>query len=381
MKKITALLMSLIVLLALIAGCSSANTSSTSPAGSPSASATSDSPSQTSPAASGATQIITDMAGRQVTVPTTVKSVYCAVPTAEAMITSLCPDKLIGWVNKPSDVTLKYLPSNLANIPVIGGWMGQQVTANIENIVSLAPDVIIYMGTNVMSNADKTPDDIQKKTNIPVVVCSSKLTDTAAAYRFLGQVLGVSDRAETLAAYSEKKIDEIKADVAKVPDAAKVTVYYAEGKGGLSTDPTGSDHTEVLDLINVTNVANVEKLAGQGMTAVSIEQVISWNPSVILVSGQTLDNYKLITTSDSWKKIQAVQDNKVYVAPTTPFNWFDRPPDVMRIIAISWFANKIYPDYVKIDANQEIKDFFKTFYGATLSDSDVQAILATPSAG
>ncbi len=98
-------------------------------------------------------------------------------------------------------------------------------------------------------------------------------------------VLSVGDRAETLASYCEKKMSEIKSDVANIPDPDKVTIYYAEGNGGLATDPSGSDHTEVLDFLSVKNVANVDKLAGQGMTSVSIEQVIGWNPSVILVSG------------------------------------------------------------------------------------------------
>jgi len=372
MRKTLALFLSLVIALSLFAGCAKSGTVSGSP--SASAAALSASPAST-------TQTVTDMAGRQVTIPANVKSVYCAVPTAEAMVTSLCPEKLVGWVNKQTDATLKYLPASLAKLPVIGGWMGQQVTANIEDIVKLAPDVIIYMGTNVMSNTDKTPQDIQTKTNIPVVVCSSALTDTAATYRFLGKVLGASDRAETLASYCDKKLGEIKADVAKVPDSAKATVYYAEGKGGLSTDPTGSDHTEVLDLCNVTNVANVEKLAGQGMTAVSIEQIINWNPSVILVSGQAPANYNAILTDASWKNIKAVKDGKVYYTPVAPFNWFDRPPNVMRILSVSWFANKIYPDYVKIDTNQEIKDFFKLFYNDALTDSDVQALLATPTAG
>lgn len=366
MKKIIALFLSCLMLTFLLAGCGApAQTAATAPASSGSA--------------AGATQVITDMAGRQVTIPKTVKSVYCAVPTAEAMITSLCPEKLIGVVNKPSKDALKYLSPDVANLPAIGGWMGQQVTANIENIVKLAPDVIIYMSTDIKT--DQTPAQIQKQTNIPVIVVSSALADTAKAYRFLGQCLGVSDRAETLASYCGKIMTKIKDDVAKVPAADRVTVYYAESKGGLSTDPTGSNHTEVLDLINVKNVADVEKLAGQGMTSVSIEQVINWNPAVILVSGSTPANYHEILTNSSWKNIKAVQDGNVYLTPMLPYDWFDRPPDVMRIIASEWFANKIYPQYVKIDANSEIKNFFKLFYDVDLTDSQITALLAAPGQG
>ena len=72
-----------------------------------------------------------------------VNSVYCAVPTGEAMVATLSPEKIIGWVNEPSAAAMEYLPENLASMPVIGGWMGQQVTANMEDIITLDPDIII----------------------------------------------------------------------------------------------------------------------------------------------------------------------------------------------------------------------------------------------
>ena len=151
-------------------------------------------------------QTITDMQGREVTIPTQVDAVYCAVPTGEAAVATLAPEKIVGWVNEPTEAAMEYLPEDLANMPAIGGWMGQQVTASMEDIIELAPDVIVYMGSNVMSNTDETPDQIQNDTGIPVVVVSSKLEDTAETYRNLGKWLGEEERGEELAAYCKEKL-------------------------------------------------------------------------------------------------------------------------------------------------------------------------------
>jgi iron complex transport system substrate-binding protein len=383
MKKALALLLACITLLCLLNGCNSQD-SGTAPA---SDSAQNEQPAAPSDAVSPSdepqdtTRIITDMAGREVTIPSDIKSVYCAVPTAEAMISSLCPDKLVGWVNKPSDTMLQYLPEKFATLPVISGWMGQKVTANMEDIAQLNPDAVIYMTNKAYLEKDETPTQIEKQTGRPVIVVLSDFQYTAEVYRFLGGCLGENDRGEKLATYCEEKMSEISDAMSKVPESDKLSIYYAEGADGLSTDPSGSGHTEVLDFVGVKNIAEVEALGGMGMTAVTIEQVINWNPDVILVSASTADTYQQVNTNAIWQNIKAVQDGKIYYTPSLPFNWFDRPPNIMRVLGIQWFASVIYPDYVNYDINTEIKEFFNTFYNVQLTDDQVTSLVAAPSIG
>ncbi len=382
MKKLLALVMACAVLLCLFSGCSTQSGGEPSPSPSasnePAASPSEAAPDDTSAEPESTTQVITDMAGREVTIPSEIKSVYCAVPTGEAMVATLCPDKLIGWVNTPSEVSLEYLPERLANLRVIGGWMGQKVTAHMEDIISLAPDVVIYMGAEVTTNLSDVPEQIHEQTGIPVIVVPEEFQYTAEVYRFLGECLDEPERGEKLATYCEEKMAEIQEAMSAVPEDEKVSAYYAEGTGGLATDPSGSHHVEVLDFIGVNNVADVEMLAGMGMTEVTIEQIINWNPDVILVSGMTSGNYNEILTNPIWQNIKAVQDGRIYCTPTAPFNWFDRPPNIMRVLGIQWFASVIYSDYVSYDINSEIKDFYSLFYNVDLTDDQIAALLATP---
>ncbi len=316
----------------------------------------------------------TDMVGRSVTVPAKVDTVYCAVPTAEPMVYSLAPQKLCAWVFKHTPVQEKYMIDSVKNLPILGGWMGAKCTANMEEIAEKEPQLIVFMTkTKAKAYAVQTADLIQQQTKIPVVVMDLGLKSTPEVYRELGKLIGVPERAEKLASWSEKKMKEIRTMVAKIPENKLVSVYYAEGKGGLYTDPAGSVHEEALDFVRGKNVADVQMKGGQGMTSVSMEQVLLWNPQVILTSAG--DVQKNILSQESWKKIRAVSDHKVYTVPAVPFNWFDRPPNIMRVIGIEWLAQLLYPDYVSVDLKKDIKDFYSLFLGVTLTDSDVTEIL------
>ena len=243
----------------------------------------------------------------------------------------------------------------------------------MEDIIKLAPDVIVYMSSGTLISTDEVPQQIQDQTGIPVVCVSSDLDKTAEVYRTLGDWIGEAERGEDLASYYESKFAETIEKIDAVPASERPTVYYAENADGLATDPTGSSHTEVLDYCKVTNVADVEMKSGQGRTEVSIEQVIAWNPELILChSGFVLADD--IMNNAQWADIQAVKDGKVYTTPAIPFNWFDRPPNVMRLLGIEWFATVCYPE-IDIDINQEVRDFFSLFYNVDLTDDQLQSLL------
>ena len=50
---------------------------------------------------------------------------------------------------------------------------------------------------------------MQESLGIPVVVVDSELSHTPEAYRFMGELFGVEDTAEQLAAYAEATLDDI----------------------------------------------------------------------------------------------------------------------------------------------------------------------------
>ena len=56
-------------------------------------------------------------------------------------------EKMIGWNNEFSDSAREFIPEEYANLPVLGRWAGADVTGNVEEILKLAPDIMINVGS------------------------------------------------------------------------------------------------------------------------------------------------------------------------------------------------------------------------------------------
>lgn len=329
---------------------------------------------------SGTTVTITDMAGRKVTIPKTIQKIYSTSPMGEIIMYTLAPSKIAGktWTLDLAEKSL--LIDEYLEKPVLGGWFGKNTTGNPEVIVKAHPDIVLSMG--YLNNTDiSATERIEEKLGIPVVMLDGHLTMLDSTYRFLGKILGLSERADTLAAYCKSTIDLAVSTVSKIPDTEKVRVYYAEGINGLETDPQGSMHTEVLTMVGGINVAQIPLPGAYGRGTVSFEQILVWKPDIILVCldrghPHGTEHYNNIMSSQSWKTIDAVRKGNVYCIPSLPFNWFDRPPSVNRIIGIRWLGNLLYPDYFKYDIKRETREFYKLFYHKELTDKELAEVLA-----
>ncbi|MGI9862496.1 ABC transporter substrate-binding protein [Moorella naiadis] len=331
------------------------------------------------PAGQGAAnRSIVDMAGRQVSLPTHVNKVFATSPVGSIMVYTLAPEKLAGWNYNLNEVERKFILPGYQKLPNLGGWYAKN-TANIEEILKIHPQVILsmgYMDNTALSQAEQ----IQQQLQIPVVMVDGELTKLAQAYEFMGDLLGEKQRAQELAAYCRDTLNEVAAKVKAIPPDRKVRVYYAEGASGLQTDPATSQHTQVLDFVGGINVAAIPPQrgpGGMGMSSVSMEQVLSWNPDLILSWNVAQGGaYETILKDPKWQSLRAVQNHRVYQVPHGPFNWFDRPPSVNRLIGVKWLANLLYPDVFNYDLVATVKDFYAKFYHYNLSNQEVGALLA-----
>lgn len=327
--------------------------------------------------AADTTRTITDMAGRTVTIPEKVTKVYSTNPIGTILMYTLAPDKLAGVNTKISSGEKNYTSEKYQQLPVLGGWFGGNTTGNPEVILKAHPDLIINV-TDINPQAISTAEKRQQQLGVPVVIANLRLEEIDKSYKFLGKILGEKKRAEELALYCRKTVSNIIEKVQKIPQEQRKHVYYAEGSDGLLTDPEGSRHAEVLDLAGGINVAEVAMKHGAGRSEVSLEQIMLWNPDLIIVCNQKNgkdSSYNSILSDKKWNEIEAIKNNRIYAIPTEPFNWFDRPPSVNRLIGLKWLTNLLYPDVFPIDIKAEAKEFYKLFYHYDLTDKEVKEIL------
>lgn len=331
---------------------------------------------QTETQETGETREITDMAGRKVTVPAAedIESVFSTGPVAAIFMYMVAPDKLLGWNYELNDVEKSIILEKYHDLPNFG--MGDAI--NYEAVIAANPTIALNCG-KINDAIVSDCDTLSKSLGIPVIAVDNELNNSAEAFRFMGELLGVEDHAEELAEYSEKIFTDI-ASLADIPEDEKVSVYFGNGEDSLETAPRGSQHAQILDAVNVTNVADLE-LGDGSRVQISAEQLLAWNPDVIVVNGEPKADKsgnsaaEDILSNPDYASLKAVQDNKVYGTPNAPFSWVDRPAGPNRLIGMRWLSAVVYPEYIKCDVNEEIREFFNLFYHVDLSDEQLENVL------
>ena len=322
------------------------------------------------------TREITDMAGRKVTVPATenIESVFSAGPVAAIFLYMVAPDKLLGWNYELNDVEKSIILDKYQDLPNFG--MGDAV--NYEAVIAANPTIAINSG-KINDAMVSDCDALSESLGIPVVAVDNELNNSAEAFRFMGELLGVEDHAEELAQYAEQVFTDINA-LSDIPEEKKVSVYFGNGEDSLETAPRGSQHAQIFDVINAVNVADLE-LGDGSRVQISAEQLLAWDPDVIVVNGEPKADKsgssaaEDILSNPDYASLKAVQDQKVYGTPNAPFSWVDRPAGPNRLIGMRWFSALIYPEYIKCDINEEIHKFFDLFYHVDLSDEQLENVL------
>lgn len=330
--------------------------------------------------ANSETTSITDMAGRTVEIPKTIDSTLSRCPIGTIIMYSLNFKKIAGQNWTPTESEKEYLDKDFLKLPMLSGWYADGKVGNVEEIIKNNPNIIFssFTGEVTQESLDQA-NSIQEQLKIPVVMINSSFECMSKTYKFVGKLVGEEKRAEELGKYIDDLLADVKAKSAKIDDSKKVSVYYAEGTEGLQTDPSGSYHSEIIDLIGAVNVAKVEITSGMGRSAVSAEQLLEWSPDVIIAChdqgfAAESSTYNAILKDSRFKTLNAIKNKKVFEVPYKPFNFFDRPPSCNRFIGIKWLGNLLYPDIYNYNIENDTKEFYKLFYNIDLTEEQIKDI-------
>ena len=312
---------------------------------------------------------VSDSAGRAVPVPTRVERVFPAGPPAAIFLYTLAPELLIGWprANRPEE--REFLLPDIGNRPEVGRITGRGNTANLEVVLALRPDLILDVGS-VNPTYVSLADRVQQQTGIPYALLDGRFEGIPLAYRTLGALIGRREQGEAFARSAEGTIKTITQRIEAIAPERRPRVYYARGPRGLETGLGGSINVETIELL-ARNVAGGTR---GGLATISIEQVLLWNPDVIVTIDQ--DFAANVPSDPAWAPIAAVRARRVHLSPKLPFGWVDFPPAVNRLIGLWWLAKILYPDLFPEDLRTLTRDFYTRFYHVTPSDAQIDRVLA-----
>ena len=178
---------------------------------------------------------------------------------------------------------------------------------NLEQIISLAPDVVVL--TKMAQNAEHA--EALDKAGIKTLVTDAQ--DIAGVYEaitLLGQVTGKTEGAAKLAADMKASFEAV---VKKVDGRSAGSAYYEASplQWGLWASGSGTFMDEMGKMVGLTNIFE----GSPPWAEVSEEQVISCNPDCIITTtmyfGDGPKPEEEICSRAGWENISALEKNRV----------------------------------------------------------------------
>lgn len=318
------------------------------------------------------TRLIVDRAGREVRIPVSPQRVACLFgPSYEKLFALGAADRIsiVAHLKLPWNYQLN---PNLKNIPALDNFMAPDV----EQLLQLKTDLVIY---------HPFPKQIGRlsASGLPVVVAydSSKrqltledfIRDWFEQIRFYGDVLGgrANDIAERYCAYADERIRKVVSVTSKIPASKRPKVFYQCGRidGGTNTQSRFSTAYWLVEAAGGSMMTYDDKAY---FVSVSTEQLIAWNPDVIVVG--TSPSIDPIMNNPQLQGIAAVKEHKVFISPEGQFYWSHFSTE--SFLCILFMAKLFHPDlFADVDVKQELKSYYQNFYHYALTDDEAERIL------
>lgn len=326
---------------------------------------------------------VTDHAGNEVTLPKKIERIVVAdiypLPSVLAVFFDSA-DKLVGIAGPSMTAAENSILSELypeildASTGFIDG-----TSINIEEVMSLDPDVVFY---SAGSSGIKEELD---RAGIPAVAISASNWDYDAIetlnrwIELLGQIFPENDRTRLAAEYSAQKLELVRERVSAVPKEDRERAFFLFQYSD-STITTSGKHffgqywAEAVGAVNVG-----EELDSDNSAAVDLEQIYSWDPSIIFItnfnSAAPDDLYSNTVGAYDWSGVKAVADRRVYKMPLGMYRSYT--PGIDTPITLLWMAKTTYPElFEDINITEETKAYYKELFGVELTDGQAERIFA-----
>lgn len=316
---------------------------------------------------------VLDQLGRKVTIPDQVEHVVVLQHQTLNLLVQLdAKQSIVGvlssWKKQLGKNYVRFMPE-LENMPM----PGDLTQVNIESLLTLKPQVVFVANYAPQEMIEKI-----EKAGIPVIAISLRadkkgeegkvnptMLDEEIAYNeglkqgihLIAQVVHRDQQAQNLIDYTFKKRELVTKKLADLAPEKRIRVYIANPE--LATYGSGKYTGLMMKHAGAYNVA-AESI--KGYKQVSLEQVINWNPEVILVQERYPQVIEQIKNDPSWQVISAVKNNQVFLMPEYAKAWGYPMPEAIAIGEL-WVAKHLYPQlFADVDLDKEVNEYYQLFY-------------------
>jgi len=317
------------------------------------------------------TRTITALDGEKIEIPIYPERIACFYHPAYDKIIMLSSGSRIAML--PGDATLwayKYYPE-------LKGVVTQKTEGlpDPERLLALKVDMVFYPKgkLNISQVVEAGIPAVCPYTNdvVPANI-DEYMIQFKKQIIFFGEILGndAKVRAERYCRYLDELNSKVKAITSKIPESDKPKVYY-----GKETDlySTQGSNTIMRWYTEFAGGIYMPKDLQKYFATVTREQVIAWDPDIILLGMNGASNSK--TGDSNLKGYRAYKARNVYNIPAGIFYW-DMTSCETALLPL-YLGKKFHPELFKDwDIIQEMKKFYSEIYRIDLTDKDAERILS-----
>jgi iron complex transport system substrate-binding protein len=239
------------------------------------------------------------------------------------------------------------------SIPAPGNWD----FVNIESVIALKPDLVI-----IWADQRESIKALEDRGIAVYGVFVARKEDVYKEMLDFGIMTGTRARAEELISYTKSEIERFRKRIVSIPELHKPAVYYMWAQGNLETSCGGST---VNDLIELAGGRNVCASIAREHAVVKLENVLAWNPEVIVMWYNEKKNPADIMNDPQWKTVRAVKSRQVHEFPEVFLCdlWTLKFHYAVKMVA-KWSHPSLFQD---IDLEKEKMNMMKKLYGREIA--------------
>jgi iron complex transport system substrate-binding protein len=329
------------------------------------------------PAVTSGSRIVTGMAGEQITVPPTTNRIAEQFPahTITDLMLGVGPQLVAIPLNVKSIPFLRKVYPPIDGVPELFRNGG---AVNMEDLLKLKPDVVSTLDNGATLRPFQT-------VSLPAIYMGfNTFPQLTQSITVAGNVYGGAavTRAADYNKYFSAKYALVQDRLATLTPSQRPSVVHIASYPPLIIDGRMSIIDQWITLAGGTDLAS--SLPGAGThAAVTMEQMLSWNPDIIIVETPGGDQGLAADTAQSvvvqlekeplWRNPSAVTNNRVLFNPQGLYPRDRFGPE--EALQIQWAASVIHPEvFGNLDLRAEARTFYHTYFNYDLTDGDLDQI-------
>ncbi|MCK5587004.1 ABC transporter substrate-binding protein [Candidatus Bipolaricaulota bacterium] len=311
---------------------------------------------------------VLDQTGQTMTVPQPVEklaSVYgigtfyvYALGAADRLVTAYYVG--VKGISSASEAMFRWEP-RLADILSFGDPNVEELAASGAQVIladgarhAAFAEQMAYVGIPVVQYLVETPEELKEA----MVLTGNFLGADAQA------------RANVFIADYDRVFDTVARDLADLRDEERIRVLFL----GTSLTTVASGDMFQSHLIAAAGGRSVASDLLGYWSEVNLEQILLWNPEVIVIPPYGPVQPADIIENPDWAAIDAVKAGRVHRMPRV-IGPMDTPvPE--SLLGIVWMAKLFYPELVSLDLEEEVTRFYSFYYDFVLTDEEVEYLIS-----